>query len=98
MEPMIILLAILPSVISGIILGKFQSWQKRDAHMEELRQKESFLIMKNIDAIGCLSEQTARCIRGEKPNGELTKALKYRKEQQHELEDHLMQVNAKLKK
>ncbi|WP_027399108.1 hypothetical protein [Anaerovorax odorimutans] len=87
----------LPSVLSGLVLGKFQRWQTKGEENSKLQRKENFLIMKNIDAIGCLAEQTAKCLRGEKINGELTSALEYRKNMQHELEDHFMEVSANLK-
>lgn len=89
-----IVLAAAPSILSGVVLFKIQTKNKKDEKSEEMRKEESFLIMKNIDAIGCLAEQTARCIRGEKPNGELTKALDYRSEQKHALKDYLIKATA----
>lgn len=91
-----VIIAAIPSVISGAVLIAINTGNKKSDAREDARKKESILILKNIDAIGTLSEQTARCFRGEKPNGELTAALEYRKKLKHELEDHLMLVNAEV--
>jgi len=93
----VIIAAAIPSILSGVVLIVINKTNIKNEHREDARKKENILILKSIDAIGTLSEQTARCLRGEKPNGELTAALEYRKKVKHDMEDHLMEVNAELK-
>jgi hypothetical protein len=90
----IIIAAAVPSILSGSALIIINKWNHKSERREDARRKENILLLKNVDAVGCLAEQTARCFRGEKPNGDLTAALEYRKKQKHALEDHLMEVNA----
>jgi len=92
-----IIIAVVPSILSGVILLALRQWNKKNEKREDMRKEEGILILRNIDAIGTLAEQTVRCIRGEKPNGELSAALDYRKKMKHELEDHLLKVNADAK-
>lgn len=89
-----IIAAVIPSVLSGAVLIVLNRVNKSNEKRDEARRKENILVLKNIDAVGCLAYQTARCLKGEKPNGDLTKAMEYREQQKHALEDHLMEVNA----
>lgn len=93
-----VIVALVPSILMLVINHRLNKMAKRSEAFEAMRQKESFLIMKNIDAIGCLSVQTARCLKGEKPNGELDEALKYQQSQKHDLEDYLMNLAAAMKR
>lgn len=92
-----IIIAVVPSILSGTVLLAMKKWNKKSETRDNARRKEAILLLKNVDAIGTLAEQTARCLRGEKPNGELSAALDYRQKLKHELEDHLMEVNAAMK-
>jgi hypothetical protein len=88
----------LPSIVSGVVLLRINTIKNSGEAREESRKKESILILMNLDAIGALSEQAARCLKGEKPNGVLDEALSYRQKCKHELSEHLMQVNAEYSK
>lgn len=92
-----ILLGITSSIFSGLALVLIGRWLKKSDKLDASRRRENVLILKNIDAIGCLAYQTARCLKGEKLNGDLDAAMKYRELQKHALEDHLMEVNAEHK-
>lgn len=90
----IILATILPSILSGTVLIVIGRSNKRNERKEELRKQESILILGNIDAIGTLSYQTARCHKGECPNGDLTEAMEYQKQQKINLQKYLREVSA----
>lgn len=92
-----IIIAAIPSILSGAVLIALNRVNKKNDVRDKAMRKESILILKNIDAVGCLAYQTARCHKGEKPNGNLDKAMEYREQQKHALEDHLMEVNASFK-
>lgn len=89
--------AAIPSVISGIVLYKINRSSSRADEREKARIQENILILGNLDAIGSLSELATKCLQGQKLNGELQAALEYRKNQKHELEKHLIRVNAEMK-
>lgn len=93
-----IIIAVIPSVLSGAILLVFRRWTKKNDKREEMRKEESILVLQNIDAIGTMADITAKCLKkGEKPNGELEDAMTYRTNMKHALENHLRKVNADAK-
>lgn len=92
-----IVLALLGTVTA--LLAVYMAWKlstmsKKSDESEVLRRRESILILKNIDAIGTLTEKTAICVKNDRVNGDLDAAFCYRTEQKHALEDYLMEVNA----
>lgn len=88
----------IPSIISGTVLYLVNKQGRKSEKMEALRVSESILVFENIDAVGTLADRAARCIKGEKVNGELDAAMEYRTCKKHELEKHLYEVNAEMKK
>lgn len=92
-----IIFGVISSIFSGFALILIGRWLKKSDKLETNRREENVLILKNMDAIGCLAYQTARCLKGEKPNGDLDAAMQYREAQKHAMEDHLMKVNAEYK-
>lgn len=93
-----IVASVVPSVISGTILIYLNRYSRRSEKLEAARRAESVLVLKNIDAIGTLSDITAKCVKkGETPNGDMDRAIAYRCDMKHALEDHLMEVNAEAK-
>lgn len=89
--------AVIPSILSGVVLIVINRSNRRIDSREDARRKENVLILKNIDAVGTLTELTAKCVKNGAVNGDMDKALEYRKKMKHELEDHLMEVNAEAK-
>lgn len=96
MEDFILMLisTVSPSILSAIVIYQIGRMRKGNEARDEMRREECVLILENLDAIGGLAEQTARCAKGEKLNGELQMALDYRKDRKHALEKHLLKVNA----
>jgi hypothetical protein len=97
------------TVISTIFVTIFQRWLKKkddrdleraetmrqaseDRHMTS--QKECIIIMKELQAIGHLSEATAVAVRDGKVNGIMTTALEYYTKAKDETNDYLLAVNA----
>lgn len=97
METTTIIISAIPSIISGVVLFKLNRTANKSDAREQARVQENILILGNLDAIGGLAEQTARCLKGEKPNGDLDAAIDYRKKLKHDLEAHLIKVNAEMK-
>ncbi len=92
-----IILAILgtaTTLLAVYLTWKLTKMSKKSEEAETLRRRESVLILKNIDAIGTLTEKTVICVKNDRVNGDLDKAWDYRTEQKHALEDYLMEVNA----
>jgi len=94
MEYQLIFAAALPSIISGFVLMKLGAKdrrdEKRDIIREKNRRKEGVLLLKNLDAIGALSEITAICYKNDKkPNGELDEAIAIRRQAKKDFKDHL---------
>lgn len=84
-----IIIAIVPSVLSGIVMVKINKANKKAEQAEEDRKKRELLILKSLDASASVSKELVRCVRGEKPNGELTEAFNYHQAVKHDLEDYM---------
>jgi hypothetical protein len=85
------------TVLTGVILLAIRSWNKKNEKREEMRKEGDVLVLQNIDAIGTLADRSARCIKGEKVNGELDAAMEHRTNMKHALETHLMKVKVDAK-
>ena len=92
----VFLTALIPSVLCGIILLVIGYGQKKAQEREESRERRELLTLESLNANFKIDEQLARCIRGEKPNGDLTDALKYQKEIKHKLDDYIREQAAKI--
>lgn len=89
------LIGIVSSVLSGIILHVVKKNQKDNEEREALRDRRSHLMLEAINANAGVSKELVRCVRGEKPNGELTEAFEYQTKVKHKLEDYIREVAAK---
>lgn len=86
------------TVLTGVILLAIRHWMKKSEKRDDMRREEDVLILQNIDAIGTMADITAKCLKkGEKPNGDLDRAMDYRTDMKHALENHLRKVNADAK-
>lgn len=98
MELQTLIPSILPSLISGLVLFKIGTMNRSSESREDNRQREGVLLLKSLDAIGSLSEMTALCYKGVKPNGELDKAIEERRKIKKELQDHLYEEHEEMKR
>lgn len=89
MEAMIgIFAGLFTSVMSGVILYAIKSGQKSAQDREADRDEREKLTLDAINAIFCVNKELVRCVRGEKPNGELTEAYEYEREVKHKIEEY----------
>ena len=83
----------IPSAFTGLCFWLIQkNITKRDAKhdkQEEARKKNEVLLIKCIGAVFALGEATAKAIRDNKSNGELSDALEYAQKVKHEHKDFL---------
>lgn len=84
-----IIIAAAPTVLSAAVLGIITAANKKAAKLEEDRRKRELLILKSLDATAAVNKELVRCVRGEKPNGELTEAFDYHQRVKHDLEDYM---------
>jgi hypothetical protein len=84
------LLGFLSSMLSGLVLMVIHNGQKKSKQREETRDRTHLLELKFLKANASVLEQLTRCVKGEKPNGELDAAYKYLCEIKHEFNDQLL--------
>ena len=98
MQAVTIVLSIGASVISGMALFFLQRYfkgkDKRDEQRDKEMAKENILILKNINAIGRLTEANTIALRDGKTNGEMSIALEEYGRVDKELYDYLLERNA----
>ena len=92
-----ILIAAIPSVLSGIILWKL----KRNHEVAEKKQAErderEELTLESLNAIFSVTKELVDCtLYGKKPNGELEEAYKYKQETKHKLDDYYRKRAARI--
>jgi len=90
-----IFIAAAPTVLSAIVIAKITAANKKAEKAEEDRRRRELLILKSLDATASVSKELVRCVRGEKPNGELTEAFDYHQNVKHEMEDYLRERASK---
>ena len=91
-----IIIAAVPSILSAIVIAKLSDANRKSEKLEEDRNKRELLILKSLDATASVQKELVRCVRGEKPNGELTEAFNYHTEVKHELEGYMREKAADL--
>lgn len=91
-----IIIAAVPSILSGIVIAKLSRANSKAEKLEADRNKRELLILKSLDANAAVSKELVRCVRGEKPNGELTEAFNYHQDVKHDLEDYMREKAADL--
>lgn len=98
MQAVTIVFSIGASVISGMALfflqRYFKSKDKRDEQRDKEMAKENILILKNINAIGRLTEANSIALRDGKNNGEMCIALEEYSKVDKELYNYLLERNA----
>ena len=68
---------------------------KRENESSQTRQQENIIIMKSLRTLGHLGEATAIAIINGKVNGEMKTAMAYYTETKDELNDYLLEQNAR---
>lgn len=81
-------------VVSGIILRKIDSMEKRQDEHEAARVEESVLIIRGLQAVGHLAEATAIAQRDGHTNGEMKTAMSYYKAFTNDMNAYLLKQNA----
>jgi hypothetical protein len=84
-----ILIAAIPSILSGVVLWfmkkNYASAEKKQAERDEREE----LTLESLNAIFSVTKELVDCtLYGKKPNGELEEAYKYKQETKHKLEDY----------
>lgn len=77
-------------VVSGIVLRRIDSMNKKLDKQEEARIDESVVIISGIKAIGHLAEATAIAQRDGHTNGEMKTAIEYYTDSKDGLNDFLL--------
>ncbi len=81
--------SIAATIISGIILRKLDKAQKKSDKKEAEQEEREQLTLEAINATFCVNKELVRCVRGEKPNGELTEAFEYQQDVKHKIDEYL---------
>lgn len=94
-----IIISIVGSVISGMVLfflqRFFKAKAKRDEERDKADERENYLILKSIDAVGKLTYANAVAIRDGKTNGEMHDAMESYNETKQEMYEYLLEQNSK---
>lgn len=84
-----IITAIIPSVISGIVLLVMKHQQRKAEKREADRDEREELTLAAIDAMFCITKELTDCVLYRKPpNGELEDAFDYKQDIKHKMEDY----------
>ena len=84
-----IIIAAVPSVISGIVLKVVNSNQKKAEEREKERNEREMLTLDSLNAIFCVTKELTECVlNGKEPNGELHLAYEYKQKAKHDLEEY----------
>ena len=84
-----IIFSVIAAIISGVILGKLDKAQKKSDEREAEQDEREQLTLEALNATFGVNKELVRCVRGEKPNGELTEAFRYQQDVQHKIENYL---------
>ncbi len=94
-----IIISIVGSIISGMVLFFLQRFfkkrTKRDEERDKAEERENYLILKSIDAVGKLTYANAVAIRDGKTNGEMHDAMESYNETKQEMYEYLLEQNSK---
>ena len=82
-----IIIAAVPSVLSGIVLAVVSKSQKKADEREAERDEREMLTLQSLDAIFAITKELTECVLNhKKPNGELQEAYEYKQDTKHKLE------------
>ena len=93
------IMSIVGSIISGMVLFLLQRFfkkrSKRDEERDKAIEKENYLILKSIDAVGKLTYANAVAIRDGKTNGEMHEAMESYEGVKEEMYEYLLKQGSK---
>lgn len=84
-----IFIAIIPSILSGVILLYIRKKDAKEEKREKTRAKNNVLLLKGVTASLALGEATATAIKAGKCNGEMDAAQKYAVGVKHEIKNFM---------
>ena len=91
-----IIIATVPSVLSGIVLAAVSKSQKKAGERETERDEREMLTLQSLDAIFAITKELTECVLNHKePNGELQEAYEYKQDTKHKLEAYERKKAAK---
>ncbi|MBR3691406.1 MAG: hypothetical protein IKL89_01740 [Clostridia bacterium] len=83
----------IPSLLTGILLYLVQRvlrrMEKRGEHRADWERERTLLMLKNLNAIGGITEKIAVCVKNERVNGDLEERMREYKREKSRLEDFL---------
>lgn len=88
--------SITSSVIAGCIMLRINRRAKKEDERDAAREKETYLMLKNLKAQGGVLVKIATCVKNDRVNGDMEAALKYQSDMKHELENFLDEQAVKL--
>lgn len=83
-----IITGVLTSVLAAVILGIITRNQDEANKKEKEREERENLTLEALDANFSINKELTRCVRGEKPNGELTEAFEYMQDVKHRIAEY----------
>lgn len=91
-----LIIAAVPSVLSGIVLVMVNKSQKKADEREDERDEREMLTLQSLDAIFAVTKELTECVLNHKePNGELQEAYAYKQDTKHKLEAYERKKAAK---
>lgn len=83
-----IVTGVITSVLAAVILSVITKNQKEAEIKEKEREERENLTLESLDATFSICKELTRCVRGEKPNGELTEAFDYMQDVKHRIAEY----------
>ncbi|MBQ3095814.1 MAG: hypothetical protein IJC53_05225 [Clostridia bacterium] len=88
-----LMVAVIPSLTAGILLYLVQRllrrMEARGEHRASWERERTLLMLKNLNAIGGITEKIAVCVKNERVNGDLEERMQEYKREKRRLEDFL---------
>lgn len=82
-----IIIAAVPSVLSGIVIKMVNDSRIKQDQREAERDEREMLTLQSLDAIFAITKELTECVLNhKKPNGELQEAYEYKQDTKHKLE------------
>ena len=92
-----LLIALIPSVLSAIIIKKISNIQLRNDEIIAQRHEFKRLMLEALNAIFCMLKELYVCVLLKRtPNGELKEAFDYMQDVKHKIEDYERRHTSKI--
>lgn len=83
-----IITGVITTVLAAVILSIITKNQNEAEEKEKDREERENLTLEALDANFSINKELTRCVRGEKPNGELTEAFDYMQDVKHRISEY----------